>query len=82
VASHRPVCRRQEENQRHHQQRSVEVFATVMLPECMALAIPTARPSSRIAPNTLGESKFGGQYQSIDPLLPTNAVVCMFPITP
>src|SRR5882724_10802588 len=42
-SQHAPVRRRQEENQRHDQQRSVEVFAAVMLRERMALAVPTAR---------------------------------------
>lgn len=34
------------------------------------------------APNTLGESKHGTQYQSTEPLTPTRAAVCMFPTSP
>src|SRR6266567_3340565 len=42
-SKHPPVRRRQEENQRHDQQRSVEVFAAVMLRERMALVVPASR---------------------------------------
>ena len=39
-------------------------------------------PASRIAANTLGESKRGQQYQSIVPSVPTSATVCRSPIKP
>ena len=37
---------------------------------------------SRIAPNTLGESKRGVQNQSIEPCVLTSAAVCRSPIRP
>ncbi len=40
------------------------------------------RSSSRMAANTLGESKFGRQHQSMDPSIPTSATECMSPMTP
>src|SRR5260370_38690502 len=42
-SQHPLVRRRQKENQRHDQQRSVQVFAAVMLRERMTLAVPAAR---------------------------------------
>ena len=38
--------------------------------------------SSSSAPNMLGESKLGEQYQSIEPLMPTSATVRRLPIMP
>ncbi|WDT79196.1 MAG: hypothetical protein MPW14_18900 [Candidatus Manganitrophus sp.] len=38
--------------------------------------------SSRIAAKREGESKWGKQYQSIEPSIPTSAAVCMSPISP
>jgi hypothetical protein len=38
--------------------------------------------SSRMAAKTLGESKAGKQYQSMDPFIPTRAAVRMLPMTP
>jgi hypothetical protein len=35
-----------------------------------------------MAPKMLGESQFGEQYQSIDPFMPTSAVVRILPMTP
>jgi hypothetical protein len=35
-----------------------------------------------MAPNTLGESKRGMHIQSMAPLMPTSATVCMSPIMP
>ena len=35
-----------------------------------------------MAPNTLGESKAGKQYQSMEPFMPTSAAVRMLPMTP
>ena len=38
--------------------------------------------SSRMAAKTLGESKDGKQYQSMEPFIPTSAADRMFPMTP
>ncbi len=38
--------------------------------------------SSRMAANTLGESKCGRQSQSIDPFMPTSAAVRILPMIP
>jgi len=35
-----------------------------------------------MAANTLGESKYGRQSQSIEPSIPTSAAVRMLPMTP
>jgi len=38
--------------------------------------------SSSSAANTLGESNRGTQNQSIEPLIPTSATLCLSPIRP
>jgi hypothetical protein len=41
-----------------------------------------ARPASRIAPKTLGESSSGRQHQSMEPSRPTRATVRRLPMAP
>jgi hypothetical protein len=43
---------------------------------------PPPLSASRMAPNTLGESKRGRKSQSTDPSRRTRAALCMFPTMP